>query len=189
MEKEFDNSSIIAAWTNILSSLGLDINDPNFKDTPQRIMRSYHELFAGLEKGDDIEKILSVTFPSEYSGIIACKGVHCWSMCPHHFLPVEYYVDIGYVSNNKVLGISKLGRIVKLIAKKPMLQEDYTKSLTDIMTKYLDPKGSIILVKGRHTCMTARGLEQEDCWTYTSSIAGVFNEHATREEFMMLLGR
>lgn len=166
---------------------GLDITDVNFKDTPKRVARAYYEIFEGINSTHEIEEILSTSFPSTYNGMVVAKGIRCFSMCPHHLLPVEYYIDFGYIADKTALGISKLSRFIELLAKQPILQETFTHNIMQIFKDHVNPKGTIVQVKGRHMCMAMRGVKQPDSWTYTSEIDGLFEESAVREEFRLLL--
>ena len=162
--------------------LGLDLTDPNFVETPSRVARSYLEIFEGLQTADDeIHKIFRQSFPTHYKGIILEKGITVFSMCPHHFLPIRYEVSLGYVSNGKALGLSKLARIVELVSKLPSLQEAFTERIVDEIDDHIDPKGVICVVKGAHYCMQMRGVKQKDAWTTTSSARGVFIEKEEME--------
>jgi len=155
--------------------LGLDMTDPNFVDTPKRFAKSYAEIFAGLEKIDKkIHDIFKTSFPTHYNGIVLEKGITVFSMCPHHFLPIRYEVTIGYIPAGQALGLSKLVRIIELMARKPCLQEDFTETIVEEINEHLSPLGVIIIVKGAHFCMRMRGVEQKDSWTTTSSVRGVF---------------
>ena len=101
-------------------------------DTPSRVARSYREIFEGLETANDkIHEILGQSFPTKYDGIVQETGITVFSMCPHHFLPIRYEVSIGYVPDEKALGLSKLARIVELVAKLPSLQETFTERIVD----------------------------------------------------------
>lgn len=171
-----------------LEKFGLNLKDENFTDTPKRVSRAYTEIFSGINAHEEIEEILGTSFPSDYDGMVIAQDIHCFSMCPHHFLPVEYYVDFGYISRDRALGISKLTRLAEVLAKQPLLQEDFTKNLVTIFENYIDPQGVIVQVRGRHMCMTMRGVKQENSWTLTSSISGLFKEPSVREEFALLKG-
>jgi GTP cyclohydrolase I len=177
--KSFNDENIISAWKVILTSLGIDsINDSNFKETPQRISKMYYELFAGLLDGDltELEKHITKTFPSKYKGLVAVKNISVWGTCPHHFLPVEYTVDVGYIPTELVLGVSKLPRVVEVLAQRPVLQEEFTHDIVEYLDRALSPRGVIVQVKGRHHCMIVRGIKQPNTWVTTSDIAGVFSE-------------
>jgi len=163
---------------------GLDLTDENFKNTPKRIARAYYELFEGINASDELKQIAETSFPSEYGGMIIAKDIKCFSMCPHHFLPVEYIVNVGYIPNKKTVGISKLSRVVEVLSKQPIIQEMFTQNIVDILTKELKPLGVVVQVKGRHFCMVMRGVKQPDSWTLTTMLNGAFkDDKATREEF------
>ena len=162
--------------------LGLDLTDPNFVDTPSRVARSYREIFEGLETANDkIHEILGQSFPTKYDGIVQETGITVFSMCPHHFLPIRYEVSIGYVPDEKALGLSKLARIVELVGKLPSLQETFTERIVDEIDDHISPRGVICVVKGAHYCMQMRGVKQKDSWTTTSSARGVFLEKEEME--------
>ncbi len=186
-DSKFKEAAIMRAWRDIIKALGLNVNDPNFKDTPFRILKSYYELFEGINAEDKIKDTLITAFPSDYQGMVVVNNISCFSMCPHHFLPVEYHIDFGYIPNGKVLGISKLGRFISILARQPMLQEDFTFQVTKLFNEFVNPKGSIVQVRGRHMCMVMRGAKQERGWTLTSDITGIFNEKHVKDEFQLIL--
>lgn len=162
--------------------LGLDLNDPNFKETPARVARSYLEIFEGLESADtQIHDIFRQSFPTVYRGIVLEKRIRVFSMCPHHFLPIRYEVSLGYIPDGKTLGLSKLARIVELIAKLPSLQEAFTERIVNEIDDHVKPLGVICVVKGAHYCMQMRGVKQKDTWTTTSSARGLFIEKEEME--------
>jgi len=180
MEREskgcVDKAVIEEHFKEIMSKgLGLDLNDENFRDTPKRFAKSYGEIFAGLDHTkEDIEALFKACFPTDYKGIIMEKGITVFSMCPHHFLPIRYEVSLGYVPDDCAIGLSKLPRIVEALAKKPALQEQFTKDIVDEIEKHVHPKGVIVVVKGAHYCMQMRGVKQKDAVTTTSEVSGVF---------------
>lgn len=177
--KTFDHAKLVLAWNSVLESLGIDVkNDPNFTETPERIARMYNEIFAGLLDGDltELEDHITKTFPSSYQGLVAVKNIQVWGTCPHHFLPVEYTVDVGYLPGDVVLGVSKLPRVVEVLAQRPVLQEQLTHDIVNYLERSLAPKGVIAQVKGRHHCMIVRGIKQPNAWVSTSSITGVFHD-------------
>jgi GTP cyclohydrolase I len=176
-------------FQGLKKEFGLDLDNENFKDTPKRVAKSFYEIFSGINCDEEIKEILNTSFPSDYDGMIVANNIHCFSMCPHHFLPVEYIVNLAYIPEERVLGISKLSRIVELLAKQPLLQEDYTKKILSCLEEYINPQGSIVQVKGRHFCMTMRGIKQDNSWTLTSSVQGSFKENPeTRKEFFDMIG-
>lgn len=171
-----DTAIIAQHFEQILSKgLHVDIHDPNFVDTPQRVAKAYAEIFAGLHHTqEDIEKIFKSCFPTTYKGMVFEKNIIVFSMCPHHFLPVRYDVAVGYIPNGCGVGLSKLVRIIELLAKRPALQETFTQEIVDLIEKHMHAKGSICLVRGEHYCMQMRGVRQKDVSTTTSAANGVF---------------
>lgn len=181
------------ATEQLLDALGLDINDPNFKDTPARVARAYAETCDGLvDLTQKVDNILKTTFPSDgYEGMIVETGITVYSLCPHHLLPVTYEIDIGYIpsAGETVLGASKLSRAAEILGKRPVLQESLT---TDIIRCFeeLSPLGVAVILSGKHQCMQCRGIKQKDSMLHTSLLTGSFKEHmATREEFFHLVNR
>lgn len=170
---------------------GLDLTDKNFKDTPKRVARAYYEIFEGIkDTKEQIKNILSSSFPSELSEMIISRDIHVYSMCPHHLLPVEYYIDVGYIPGGQVLGISKLARLVEVLARRPVLQETLTNEIVKYLDKSLKVRGSICRVRGVHFCMKMRGVRQNSEMV-TSAIQGVFMDEkkGARSEFLQLINR
>jgi len=165
---------------------GLDLSDENFSDTPKRVARAYYELCCGINCWDDIDNILSTSFPAEYDGMIIAKGIECYSLCPHHLLPVHYVVNVGYIPKERAIGISKIPRIVELLAKAPKLQETFTHDIVEAL-KRIECKGVIVQVSGKHLCMGSRGVKQPNITTVTSSIYGVFEKPEVRAEFQLAI--
>ncbi|MFW6001904.1 MAG: GTP cyclohydrolase I [archaeon] len=173
-----------------LSSLyDLDVNDPNLIDTPERIAKlMVDERCQGINSKEKCKKLLSVTFPTEYEGIIiAANPTKVYSLCPHHFENVTYKVWVGYIPQDKVIGLSKFSRVIKLFGSQPIMQEDFTYQLHELFEEALNPKGLIVIVKGQHYCMLARGVKTEEQWTVTSQASGLFKDDLTvKEEFLVL---
>ncbi len=181
-------TGMIEILIGLKKAFGLDITNENFRLTPKRVARAYYEIFSGINAYNELKEIAETSFPSDYDGMIIIEDIRVFSMCPHHFLPVEYIVNVGYIPGKKTVGISKLSRIVEILAKQPVIQETFTKTISNILEKELKPKGTIVQVKGRHFCMVMRGIKK-DSWTMTSSITGRFKEDSsTKSEFLSLLG-
>lgn len=183
-------AAIKRGMEEILRGLKVDIRDANFFKTPQRVAKAYLEIFEGLlpESIDQLENQFSTTFPCEYSQMILVKDIQCWSMCPHHFLPVKYQVNLAYIPNDRVLGLSKLPRLVELLAKRPVLQEQFTQDIVDYLKKYAKPQGVIVQVSGEHLCMKMRGVKSRNSIATTAALFGVFETDASaKSEFYSLL--
>jgi len=167
---------------------GLDLSSEHFKETPKRVARAYAEIFEGVKNtNEQVNEILGTSFTSDTDEMIVLKDIECFSMCPHHFLPVEYKISLGYIPNGQILGISKLARLVELLAKRPVVQEELTRDITNQLQK-INPKGVAVHISGRHFCMIMRGVKKPDAVTITSSVEGVFRDkQIVRDEFFMLL--
>lgn len=163
--------------------------DPNLKDTPIRITKSMiQERCIGIGCEKECESMLAEQFPTSYDGLVTIGPLTVYSLCPHHFENISYSVYFGYMPSYKtgnVVGISKPGKVIKLFARQPILQEDYTRKLANMFMKTLEPEGIGLIVKGKHVCMAARGLEQPNTYTTTSEMRGCFRDHKTvKDEFM-----
>ena len=170
---------------------GLKIDDPNFIETPQRVARAYAEIFAGVANTDkQVDAILKTAFPSTYAGMIVQRGIRVYSMCPHHLLQIAYSVDLAYIPRvgGGVLGLSKLSRIVSILAKRPVMQEQFTDDIVNALERLQSCEGAAVRVNGIHSCMSIRGAKQSDVITTTSSLRGVFRTDATaRNEWTALI--
>lgn len=156
--------------------------------TPERVVRSYKEFFSGYEQ--DPEEILARTFEETagYDEMITLKEIPFESHCEHHILPVIGYVHIGYIPNNRVVGISKLARIVDVYAKRLQIQEKMTSQIANAINKVLQPKGVGVIVEASHQCMTTRGVHKRDVTMQTSTMLGAFKKNEkTRSEFLKLI--
>ena len=169
---------------------GLDWkNDVNYDETPQRIAKSMlYERCKGINSMDYCKELLTKIFPSRCTGFVIPNAIMVNSLCPHHFENVSYVVLMGYLpANNQTVGLSKVGRVIDLYGRQPILQETYTHDLADIFYEALKPEGCGVIVKGQHNCMVARGVQQPDVWVTTSELRGSFLDNAqVRDEFLKL---
>lgn len=176
--------------TTLLSMcMGFDLTDPNLKGTPNRIINAWYEMTHGRFNTEArVAEELSVTFPSEYDEMIVERGIEVVSVCPHHFLPVEYTICIGYIPGSpdrQCVGLSKLVRAAEILAARPVLQEQLAKDISETIYKYLSPVGSGAILEARHGCMTCRGVKQRHLKVITSYLSGAFRESATtKAEFL-----
>jgi GTP cyclohydrolase I len=172
-----------------LKHLGFDVDDDNFKDTAKRAAKGFHELVHDQKQVKPaIQDLLAKTFPAKYSEMVISKHNTCFGICPHHLLPVIYRVSLAYIPTEKVLGLSKLSRLARMIARGPRLQEDLTHELADILFEQLQSQGSAVYIEGLHMCMAARGVGAHEARLVTSGVRGVFLEHeSTRQEFIKLV--
>ena len=172
----------------LLVELGLDPEDPNLIETDVRVARMYMEMFQGLREGSRPEV---TTFPNEecYSGMVMEKEIPFYSLCAHHLVPFYGHAHIAYIPQDRIVGLSKLGRIVEFYAKRPQLQERLTEQVVTFLEEELSPLGAMVVVEARHLCVEMRGVKKPGAVTVTSSIRGSFHDRPVREEFLDLLGR
>jgi GTP cyclohydrolase I len=171
-----------------IGKLGFDVGDPNFEDTAKRAAKGLHELIHDQKQVKPaVEELLAKTFPAKYTEMVISKHNTAFGVCPHHLLPVIYRISMAYIPTQKVLGLSKLSRLARMIARGPRLQEDLTHELADILHLQLQSQGSAVYIEGLHMCMAARGVGAHEARLVTSGVRGVFLELATREEFIKLV--
>ncbi len=155
------------------------------RDTPQRVARAYEEWFSGY--ADDPEDFLRRTFEevAGYDEIVLLRDIHFVSHCEHHMAPIIGRVHIGYLPRNRVVGISKLARLVQVYAHRLQIQERMTAEIANTLDRVLKPHGVAVVVEGMHGCMTTRGVRQADATMITSRMLGVFRDRPeTRQEFL-----
>lgn len=181
------------AYRQIIEAIGLlgynVTGDDNFAETSARAAKAMLEMIKPVaEVKDTIDEMLARTFSARYDEMVISKHNICFGMCPHHLLPVIYRVSVAYLPGERVLGISKLSRMVQLLAKRPVLQEDFTHELAEILFTRLETRGSAAYIEGLHMCMAARGIEAHEARVVTSAVRGVFRDQpATRQEFLDLV--
>jgi len=172
----------------ILDTLGLDRSDPNLTETPARVAKMYLELFGGLEEGAEPKVTL---FPNDehYTAMVIEKDIPFYSMCSHHLIPFYGHAHMAYIPNEKIIGLSKMPRIVDFYAHRPQLQERLTEQIAGFLSEKLSPQGVMVVVEARHLCVEMRGIKKPGALTVTSAIRGIFYNRPVREEFLDLLNR
>ena len=181
-----DIAAIEQAVRTILQAVGEDPSREGLLDTPVRVARMYAELFAGLH--DDPARHLKVHFTEEYDEMVILRDIPFYSMCEHHLLPFMGRAHVAYLPRGKVVGISKLARVIESIAHKPQVQERLTRDIADLLMGELDAKGVGVIIEATHTCMTIRGVRKPGSEMVTSVMRGLFKTNlATRNEAVKLL--
>ena len=178
----------LEAVKTLLAYTGDDPSREGLVDTPKRVIKAYDEFFAGY-KEDPVE-VLSRTFEQVegYDEMVIVKGIRVESHCEHHMVPIIGVAHVGYIPNKKVVGISKLARMVDLFGKRLQTQETMTAQIADTIEKVLNPKGVAVVIDAAHMCMTTRGIHKTETSTVTSRMLGTFRKNAnTRAEFMNLI--
>lgn len=182
-----DLHRIEAAVREILLAIGEDPDRDGLVDTPMRVARMYAEVFAGLEV--DAQTVSMVTFPENHSEMVILRDIAFASFCEHHLLPFTGMVHIGYIPNGRIVGLSKLARLVETFAHRPQVQERLASNIADTLMETLQPDGVAVLIEATHTCMTIRGVQKPGATMVTSAVRGGFrNRPATRAEFFALVG-
>ena len=172
----------------ILDLLHLDRNDPNLAGTPERAAKMYLEMFHGLVEGAEPEV---TTFPNEenYRSMVMERDIPFYSMCAHHLVPFYGHAHIAYIPNRRIVGLSKLSRILEFYAKRPQIQERLTEQVADYLWNNLQPLGAMVVIEARHLCVEMRGVKKPGALTVTSAIRGCFEDRKVRGEFLSFLGR
>ncbi len=181
-----DQAGVRDAVRNIIEAIGEDPSREGLRDTPRRIAEMYEELFAGLHK--DPQEVLSTSFQESHREMVILKNIPFYSLCEHHFLPFHGQAHVGYVPQGRIVGASKIARVVDILARRPQLQERLTGQVADAITEGLSPDGVAVVIEAEHLCMTMRGVQKPGTTLITSAIRGAFRRRAvTRSEFLALV--
>ena len=184
----FDEAKIKQAIASIIEAIGEDPAREGLKGTPERVAEMYAELFVGL--GKDPRKELKVDFELGHREMVVIKDIPFYSMCEHHLLPFYGVAHIGYIPNDdgRIVGISKLARVVEIIARRPQLQERMTTEIADAIDDGIKPDGVAVVIQAEHLCMIMRGIKKPGSNVITSAIRGAFRRKAaSRAEFFSLI--
>lgn len=183
----FDHDKVADGVRLLFEGLGLDPQDAGIRGTPERVARMFDEIFAGLlvEPAD----VLEVVFEEGHDEIVLVRDIPFASMCLHHLIPFVGRAHVGYLPNTagQITGLSKLARLVDIVAKRPNLQERITTTIADTLEKGLSPRGVIVVIEAEHYCMTMRGVRKPGAVTVTSAVRGAMRDDPrTRAEAMAL---
>lgn len=172
--------------TEILKLIGEDVEREGLLETPARVTRMYEEIFAGYEV--DPREVLGAMFDENHEELVIVKDIVYYSQCEHHMAPFFGKVHIGYLPSGKIVGLSKMARLVEAITRRLQVQERITANIADILVEELAPQGVIVVVEGEHLCMCARGVKKPGSKTITTATRGMYKDNAAlRAEFMTLL--
>lgn len=173
-------------YRQILEELGEDLDRDGIKDTPERVAKALQFLTQGYEV--DAEEILGeALFEEEYSQMVLVKDIELYSLCEHHMLPFFGKAHIAYIPNGKIVGLSKIPRLVDAFARRLQVQERLTTQIRDSLSKALDPLGVAVVIEAQHMCMQMRGVQKQNSVTTTSAFHGEFLKEETRNEFIHLI--
>ncbi|MBA2425515.1 MAG: GTP cyclohydrolase I FolE [Actinobacteria bacterium] len=188
--RDVDQARIAAAVREILEALGEDPRRDGLRGTPERVADMYAEIFSGLRR--DPAQELDVLFEEGHDEMIMVRDITLHSMCEHHLVPFIGRAHVAYIpsTNGKITGLSKLVRLVDVLARRPQVQERLTTQIADAIEEALEPRGVLVVVEAEHLCMTMRGVRKPGSQTVTSAVRGVFRKkEATRAEAMGLIFR
>ena len=182
---EVDLRAIESAVRVILKAVGEDPDRAGLVETPRRVAKMYAEMFSGLHA--DPARHLRVTFPETYDEIVLVRDIPFTSMCEHHLLPFYGRAHIAYIPNGKIVGLSKLARVVDSFSRRFQVQERLTIQVRDCIQEALDPLGVAVVIEAKHLCMMMRGVQKQNSVTTTSAFTGEFQQQTTRNEFINLI--
>jgi len=175
------------AFTTIISAAGEDLARPGLRDTPERAARAFEFLTRGYRQSVD-EVVNGALFPSDSDEMVIVQDIELYSMCEHHLLPFIGKCHVGYIPTGKVLGLSKMARIVDMFARRMQIQETLTKQIAETIMNVTNAAGVGVVIEAKHMCMMMRGVEKQNSVMKTSAMLGTFRQsQATRSEFMGLI--
>lgn len=184
MSEEEKMKKIAFHFKEIMETLGLDLKDDSLAGTPERVAKMYvKEIFSGLDPANK-PKITLFNNRYQYNQMLVEKEISFYSNCEHHFVPIFGKVHLAYISSGKVIGLSKLNRIVQYYAKRPQVQERFTVQIAKELQKVLDTESVAVIVDAKHLCVSSRGVQDANAATLTSFYGGKFLEENTKQEFL-----
>ncbi len=189
LDEDIDSDYIVGAVSGILKAIGEDPEREGLLKTPERVAKAYHELLSGY-RTDPIELLNEAIFEVSYDEMVIVRDIEFYSMCEHHMLPFLGRAHVAYLPKGKVIGLSKIPRIVDMFAKRLQVQERMTRQIADLVDELLHPKGVAVVVEGLHLCSVMRGVKKHDARMTTSSMSGAFRKNLpTRQEFLDNISR
>jgi len=173
-------------YTDILKSVGEDVKREGLKKTPERAAKAMQFLTQGYHQ-DPIKILTAAIFKEGYNNMVVVKDIELYSLCEHHMLPFYGKVHVAYIPDGKIVGLSKIPRVVDIFARRLQVQERITHQVLDAIDEALNPLGVAVVIEAAHMCMMMRGVEKQNSMTTTSAFTGVFKNAETRNEFLRLI--
>ncbi|MGA7730899.1 MAG: GTP cyclohydrolase I FolE [Chloroflexia bacterium] len=181
-----DRDKIMAATRMILEAIGEDPDREGLRDTPRRVADLYAEVFEGMQS--DPREHLAVGFEGQHKEMVILKDIPFHSYCEHHLLPFTGKAHVGYIPNGRIVGLSKLARVVEGYARRPQLQERLTSQIADAIIEAISPRGVGVVIEAQHLCMIIRGVKKPGSTMVTSAMRGLFRTNPpTRAEFLQFI--
>lgn len=188
-EEKIDYAAIETATSQLLKAIGEDPQREGLQRTPQRVARMYAELFSGY-RADPVAIVNDAIFEVKYDEMVLVRDIEFYSLCEHHMLPFMGRAHVAYIPSGKVLGLSKIPRIVDMYARRLQVQERMTRQIADLLRDLLQPHGVAVVVEAMHLCSMMRGVKKHDARMTTSAMHGAFRANpATRQEFLDNISR
>jgi GTP cyclohydrolase I len=183
-----NNKNVQKLVTDLLTEIGEDPSREGLISTPKRVAKAYEFLLSGYHQ--KIEKVMNdAVFKVKYDEMVLVKNIDFYSLCEHHMLPFYGKVHVAYIPNGKIIGLSKIPRLVDVFSRRLQVQERMTQEIADTLNKYLQPQGVAVVSEAFHMCMMMRGVEKQNSSATSSAMHGVFKEDArTRGEFLHFIG-
>ena len=173
-------------YKTIIENLGEDINREGLQKTPERVAKAMQYLTHGYDL-NPLEILKSALFTEDHQQMIVVKDIEIYSMCEHHMLPFFGKAHVAYIPNGKIVGLSKIPRIVDAFARRMQVQERLTDEIKNCIQEALNPLGVAVVIEAQHMCMQMRGIQKQNSFTTTSSFTGAFEKDKTRKEFISLI--
>jgi len=173
-------------YKNVISDLGEDVHREGLEKTPERVAKAMQYLTHGYDL-DPAEIIKAAMFTEDHNHMVIVKDIEVYSMCEHHMLPFFGKAHIAYIPNGKIVGLSKIPRVVDAFARRLQVQERLTDQIKDCINDTLNPLGVAVVIEAQHMCMQMRGIQKQNSITTTSSFTGAFEQDSTRKEFISLI--
>jgi len=189
LDSDIDIEAIELAISNVLLAIGEDPGRQGLRQTPQRVARMYSELLSGY-RDDPLELVNDAVFDVTYDEMVLVRDIEFYSLCEHHMLPFMGRAHVAYLPRGRVLGLSKIPRLVDMFARRLQVQERMTRQIADFLDELLHPIGVAVVIEGLHLCTTMRGVKKHDARMTTSAMLGYFRKNiATRQEFLDNISR
>ncbi|MBM77714.1 MAG: GTP cyclohydrolase I FolE [Crocinitomicaceae bacterium] len=187
--KEGKKQKIAYHFKKIMEELDLDLSDDSLAKTPERVAKMYvDELFSGLDEKNE-PSISQFENNYKYKGIILEKDIQLYSICEHHFVPIIGKAHVAYFANEKIIGLSKINRVVSYFSKRPQVQEKLTVQIVNYLKKVLETENVACVIEAQHLCVSMRGIKDESSLTTTAEYSGKFLDQSVKNEFLTLLSK